>query len=81
VVAPNATDDEKRRARQNVVFEMGYFYGKLDRVKGRVIALVKGPIELPSDLSGIVWISIENGIKSAAEAIRNELTQIGVVSS
>jgi len=76
VVARNATDDEKRRARQNVVFEMGYFYGKLDRLKGRVIALVKEPIEMPSDVSGIVWISIEHGIKSAGEAIRNEIAQI-----
>jgi predicted nucleotide-binding protein len=76
VVARIATDDEKRRARQNVVFEMGYFYGKLDRLKGRVIALVKEPIEMPSDISGIVWITIENGVKSAAEAIRNEIAQI-----
>ncbi len=75
VVAQNATDDEKRRARQNVVFEMGYFYGKFDRLKGRIIALVKEPVELPSDMSGIVWIPIEKGVKSAAEAIRNEVLQ------
>src|SRR5205807_777608 len=30
------SDDVKRRARQNVIFEMGYFLGKLSRRKGRL---------------------------------------------
>lgn len=43
------------RARQNVVFEHGYLIGKLGR--GSVAPLVEGPIELPNDISGIVYIS------------------------
>lgn len=41
------------RARQNVVLELGYFVGKLGRRK--VCALNKGDIEIPSDISGVVW--------------------------
>lgn len=77
-IGRTASDDEneKRRARQNVIFEMGYFYGKIDRLRGRIVALVKGQLELPSDISGIVWISIDNGVKSAGEEIRREIGQI-----
>ena len=42
------------RARQNVIFEFGYFIGKLDRK--RVCALVKGHVEKPSDYDGVLYI-------------------------
>lgn len=45
------------RARQNVVFEWGYFVGKLGRE--RVCALYEQGIELPSDLHGIVYIPLD----------------------
>ena len=51
-------DDELNpRARQNVVFELGYFMGKLGRK--RVCLLLKDQVELPSDISGIVYISVD----------------------
>lgn len=71
-----STDDERRRARQNVVFELGFFYAKLGRRSGRVIALRKGPMELPSDIQGIVWIDISGGIKAVGEEIRKEVSHI-----
>ena len=64
-----------RRARQNVVFELGYFCGKLSRTSGRVIVLHKGPVELPSDILGMVYIDISNGIDAAGESIRRELSE------
>jgi len=45
------------RARQNVVFEHGYFIGKLGRSK--VSALVKGHVETPNDISGVVYIDLD----------------------
>lgn len=38
-----------------MIFEHGYLYAKLGR--GRVVALNDADIELPSDLSGILYIS------------------------
>jgi CheY-like chemotaxis protein len=67
------TNDEKRRARQNVIFELGFFYGLLGRLGGRVIVLRKGDVELPSDIDGIVWIDVQRGIRAAGEDIRAEL--------
>lgn len=47
------------RARQNVVFELGFFIGMLG--PARVAALVKGELETPSDFDGVVYISLDNG--------------------
>lgn len=71
-ILPTANNDEKRRSRQNVIFEMGYFCGVFGRRSGRIILLHKGPIELPSDIDGIVWIDVGAGIKAAGEEIRRE---------
>ena len=53
-----AVDDERFRARQNVVFEHGYLIGKLGRNK--VCALVKGNVETPGDISGVVYTKIDD---------------------
>ncbi|EHR0574865.1 nucleotide-binding protein [Vibrio parahaemolyticus] len=47
----------KWRARQNVVFEHGYLIAKLSRE--RVAALVKGSVETPNDISGVVYVSMD----------------------
>lgn len=46
-------EDDNLRARQNVVFEAGYFMGKLGREN--VILIANPEIELPSDLQGVVY--------------------------
>lgn len=43
-----------QRARQNVVFELGFFMGKLGRDK--VCAIMKDSVEKPSDVDGVVYI-------------------------
>ncbi len=69
----------KHRARQNVIFEVGYFLGYLKRQSGRIILLHKGDVEIPSDLAGIVYIDISSGIEAASEQIRRELTQLSLL--
>jgi CheY-like chemotaxis protein len=64
------------RARQNVIFEFGYFMAQLKRSSGKVIPLVKGKVELPSDIAGILYIDITDGIEQAGEQIRNELNAL-----
>lgn len=63
------------RARQNVVFEYGYFLSRLGRRSGKVIMLRKGEVEIPSDLKGLLPIDISDGVLAAAEAIRRELRE------
>ena len=51
--------DAKPRARQNVVFELGFFIGVLGQ--DRVCALMKGNVEKPSDFEGVVYVAFEDG--------------------
>ena len=73
----DGSNDEKRRSRQNVIFELGFFCGALGRRSGRILLLHRGPVELPSDIAGVVWIDVSNGIKAAGEDIRTELQGAG----
>jgi predicted nucleotide-binding protein len=52
------TPDLKSRARQNVVFEHGFLNGKLGR--HNVCALVKGDVEVPNDISGVVYVPMDD---------------------
>jgi predicted nucleotide-binding protein len=46
------------RARQNVILELGYFMGKLGR--GRVCALYRKDLDLPSDYQGVVYVEMDD---------------------
>jgi predicted nucleotide-binding protein len=55
------SDDTKHlrpRSRQNVIFEFGYFIGKLGR--HRACALIKSDVEIPSDHSGVLYIQMDD---------------------
>ena len=51
-------DKEKPRARQNVILELGYFLGRLGRE--RVMAIMQGEIEIPSDYMGVVYTPFDS---------------------
>jgi len=61
--------EARNRARQNVVFEHGYLMGKLGR--SRVCALVKGDVETPGDISGIVYTVMDKAGAWCYELIDN----------
>jgi predicted nucleotide-binding protein len=50
--------EAKLRARQNVVLELGLFVGLIGRAK--VCALVKGTLERPSDIDGVLYIEVDD---------------------
>ena len=53
----NASAAPIYRARQNVVFEFGFFIGKLGRE--RVCALYDEGVELPSDYQGVIYVPLD----------------------
>lgn len=57
-VSISETEEAKLRARQNVIFEFGYFLGKLERSKVRILR--KGNVEIPSDLQGVLYIPMDS---------------------
>lgn len=52
-------EQERPRARQNVILELGYFVGRLGHEK--VCALLKGSLEIPSDYMGVVYTNFDDG--------------------
>jgi predicted nucleotide-binding protein len=66
--------DLKKRARQNVVLELGYFIGKLGRK--RVLSLYSENVEIPSDIHGLLYVPID-GSGNWKFSIVRELKEIG----
>jgi predicted nucleotide-binding protein len=54
---PVGSPERRRRARQNVVFELGFFVGALGR--SRVTVLYEAGVELPSDVSGVLYVPLD----------------------
>ncbi len=65
----------KRRGKQNVIFELGYFYSQLQHKDGRIILLYKGNLELPSDISGLTYINVTKKIKNNSKAMKMEIKE------
>lgn len=68
-------DQKRPRARQNVVLELGMFLAKLGRK--RVAILHKGDVELPSDISGLLYIPFKDRVDEVKERVAAELQEAG----
>jgi CheY-like chemotaxis protein len=56
---PNGQPKQKKyRARQNVIFELGFFMGKLGH--SRICSLFKEGVEIPSDYQGVIYIPMDS---------------------
>ncbi|HEY1257408.1 MAG TPA: nucleotide-binding protein, partial [Terracidiphilus sp.] len=55
--AKNAPETKEQRARQNVIFELGFFVGKLGRI--RTFALLLPGVTKPSDFDGVLYIPMQ----------------------
>lgn len=72
---PQAESAKEKRARPNVIFEFGFFVGRLGR--SRVCCLHTGNVTLPTDLSGVVYKSYNNSIEEVAYPIIKDLKACG----
>lgn len=72
---PDAEREKEFRARPNVIFEFGYFVGKLGRSK--VCCLYTGNVSLPSDVGGIIYKEYESSIEEVAYSVLKDLKASG----
>ena len=70
-------DKDYTQARPNVVFELGWFYGRIGREK--VCILSKTGTNIHSDLAGITRIDFNESIEEAFLSIERELKSAGLV--
>lgn len=73
--ASGKPDQKRLRARQNVVLELGMFLAKLGRK--RVVILHKGDVELPSDISGLLYIPFKSRVDEVKDRVAAELQEAG----
>jgi predicted nucleotide-binding protein len=70
-----AAKNQELRARPNVIFEFGFFVGKLGRK--HVCCLHTGNVTLPSDVQGVIYKSFVKSIEEVAYPIIKELKARG----
>lgn len=75
---PDDDAGDSKRARQNVIFELGYFLGKFNEDSNRrIIILKKGNIEIPSDISGVIYIEFNKAVKEAFYDLKKQFEHWG----
>ena len=72
---PDAERAKENRARPNVIFEFGYFVGKLGR--RRVCCLYTGDVVVPSDLQGLLYKPFARSVSEVSFDIMKELQAVG----
>lgn len=63
------------RARQNVIFELGFFIGKLGR---KFVCCIYKEVTLPTDISGLIYKKISKSIEEKGYEIILELKNAGL---
>lgn len=72
-------DNERRKisvARPNVIFEFGYFIGKLGRK--RVCCIYKDGVTVPTDINGFIYKKVDKNVEEVAFRIIKDLKAIGI---
>jgi predicted nucleotide-binding protein len=72
-------DGQYTQARPNVVFELGWFHGRLGR--SQVVILFKKGTKLHSDLEGISRIEFAESVEEKLIDIERELKAAGLLST
>ena len=63
------------RARQNVVFELGYFFGRIGR--GKVCAMYRAGVEMPTDVHGVAYVPVDD-LQAWMTLLAREIKAAGV---
>jgi Predicted nucleotide-binding protein containing TIR -like domain len=72
--ASELSGNDRWRARQNVVLELGWFMAQLGR--RRVVILHKGQVDIPSDLLGVLHLPFQKSVFEVSEKIRQRLSNV-----
>ncbi len=73
----NKTDaDRQPRARQNVILELGMVLASLGR--NRMVLLKKGALEIPTDVSSIIYLEFNEHVKEIAVKLATRMKSAGI---
>lgn len=73
----NKTDEDRQpRARQNVILELGMVLASLGRE--RMVLLKKGALEMPTDVSGIIYLEFNDHVKEISVKLVARMKNAGI---
>ena len=73
----NKSDEDRQpRARQNVILELGMVLASLGR--DRMVLLKKGALEIPTDVSGIIYLEFNEHVKEVAVKLATRMKVAGI---
>jgi predicted nucleotide-binding protein len=72
----DGADKVEPRARQNVILEAGMLIASLTRT--RMALLVKGHLEIPSDLQGVIYFGFNEHVREVLPKLVNRLREAGI---
>ena len=70
-------EEKYHQARPNVLFELGWFYGRLGR--HNVCLLYKRGTKIPSDLKGVIYVEFAETVEDTLAKIQKELKAAGII--
>lgn len=75
---PKSKTDQDRqpRARQNVILELGMVLASLGRE--RMVLLKKGTLEIPTDVSGMIYLEFNEHVKEVAVKLATRMKGAGI---
>lgn len=68
--------DRQPRARQNVILELGMVLASLGRE--RMVLLKKGALEMPTDVSGVIYLEFNEHVKEVAVKLATRMKGAGI---
>ena len=71
-------EEQKMRARQNVILELGWFIARLGR--NRVVILYKDKLEIPSDIHGVIYLPFKKRVDEVREKVRQRLKGVHLIT-
>ena len=69
-------ESNRDRARQNVILELGHFMSK---GRDKTCVLLKGDVELPSDINGICYLKFSDSVEEVFLKIKRELSNAHII--
>jgi len=74
-----STGKEIKRARQNVILEVGYMWSAIGRDRAAFLVDQDELMDLPSDIAGIGWIAVTPDLGETKLKLREELEAAGLL--
>jgi predicted nucleotide-binding protein len=76
--ASGKPDENKSRARQNVILELGLLLAKLGRPRVAILIKNQEQMERPSDIHGLIYLTFTDNVEEIKVQLSKEMDKQGI---